>query len=367
MPRVDERSKSRSYRIQEPYSRHSRHSTHEIERQLREKARQKILESQLINKSRKLKIDHTDKWLNAFNFGIDDSIKNTVRHSGNFGVPFSTPETSNAISRYINPLCGIRGENSSGVPGTDCFVCALEALNYGELYERDKIAKKIDPKIGFRYKSVDEIMIKLGRQERLFTFIPRMEYLTLDTIDFLLENIANILLLDNTAIMLVIFRSTGIGHYTVIQKKSNQITIIEPQPGNVSCGIPKSVKQYLMDQEFNFVISNIGFLISPNQADAFNNIPNIVKDRDYILINYNERQQLFTAQGIKKTRRKKNKDKQVKSKQVKSKREKSKREKSKREKSKREKSRKLRVKKVKSRKLKNKKNKNKRSRKKLNK
>lgn len=304
-----------------------------------------ILESNLIQRSRQLKINHTNKWLNAFKFGINESIKNTIRHSGNFGVPFSTPGRSEAINKVIDPLFGIRDQNSSGVPGTDCFVCALEALNYGELYKRNEIAKNIHPKIGVTYKSVDETMKEFGRQERLFTFIPTMEYLTRDIIAFLVENIANILLFDNSAIMLVIFRSTGIGHYTVIQKKSNQITIIEPQPGNVSCGIPKSVKQYLMDQEFNFVISNIGFLIPPNQAGAFN-ISDIVIDPYYNLINYNERQQLVTGRDIKKS-------KQVKSKQ----------EKSKREKSKREKSRKLRVKKVKSRKLKNKKNKNKRSRK----
>ena len=316
-----------------------RYSTQEIESQLLEKARQKILESQLINRSIQL-IDNARKiWMTAFNFNIEESIKNTIQNSGfNFGVPFSTPKTSKAISRPINPLFGIRGENSSGIPGTDCFVCSLEALNYGTLFQRNTIAENINSNTGFLYKQVDTLLEHIGRLERLFTFNSfkvSMQYLTNNDIANIIDNIADLFLANNTAIMLVIFRSSGAGHYTVIQKKNNQITIIEPQP-SISCGIPKSVSDYLNDEQYRFIISNIGFLIPPDQAVNFNN--KIVTNSNMQLINYRESLGISpVAQGIKKTRRKKNKHKQEKTKQEKTKRKKTKQEKMKRKKTKHEK------------------------------
>ncbi len=124
-----------------------------------------------------------------------------------------------------------------------------------------KIANNIDPNHGFLYNQVDLIMEHFNRRERLFSFDyykVNMGMLTPDFIANLIAYMVNLFLENNSALMLVLFRSNSSGHYTIIQKKWNQIRIIEPQP-SMSCGIPKTVYDYLHDERFAYYISNIGF------------------------------------------------------------------------------------------------------------
>ncbi len=102
-----------------------------------------IIQQQLINKAR----ESIDKWISAFNFNLNphdiDLIKNYPFCNGvtHFGERFDTseyPARSADISREISPIFGIRGENSSGIPGTDCFVTSLEGLDYGTLAQRNQ-------------------------------------------------------------------------------------------------------------------------------------------------------------------------------------------------------------------------------------
>lgn len=372
MPKVSRPNTYRSqkpYRSQIPYSRPK--STHEIESQLREKARLQILNKriqdiqyqlvekdkaliqQIMNEKRKQDQQYLDYLNSQYHNNIDWNIE-----SFNFHPNSKSLYKADITPIKRNPAMALTTEGFTqdgifgGVKGPedmDCFIRSLEALKYGNILQRIIIAYYIDPHNGFLYNAVDPTMEIIGRQERLYIFKSWLNNtdgplrnpvgITINLLSQIIENIADILMDNNEARMIVFFQASGSGHYTIIQKKYDKIRIIEPQPGN-SCGIPKTVKKYLEDENMRKII-NIGFLMLTEEAELLNKY--IVNNELMHLINYRESIAMTpVARGIKKTRRKKNKDKQVKSKQVKSKQ---------------EKSRKLRVKKVKSRKLKDKKNK----------
>lgn len=356
-----------------------------IEHDLREKARLQILNNrmkdiqhQLAEKDRVLiqqmiyeKSKQDQQYLDYLNSQYHNNMDWNLK-SFNFDLKSknSYKEDIKEISKDSAMALTSEGFTQDGIFGgvkgptdMDCFIRSLEALKYGNMLQRIIIAYYIDPHNGFLYNAVDPTMKIIGRQERLYIFKSWLNNtdgrlrtpvgITINLLSQIIKNIADILMDNNEARMIVFFQASGPGHYTIIQKKYDKIRIIEPQPGN-SCGIPKTVYKYLHDENMIKII-NIGFLMLTEEAKLLNKY--IVNNELMHLINYRESIGMTpVARGMKKTRRRKtrrrkNKDKQEKTKQKTTKREKSKRQKttkrqkSKREKSKREKSIKLKDKK----------------------
>lgn len=314
----------------------------DIQHQLAEKDR--VLIQQMINEKRKQDQQYLDYLNSQYHNNIDWNIKSfnfdvKSKNSYKEDIKEISKDSAMALTTERFTQDGIFG-GVKGPEDMDCFIRSLEALKYGNMLQRIIIAYYIDPHNGFLYNAVDPTMKIIGRQERLYIFKSWLNNtdgplrnpvgITINLLSQIIENIADILMDNNEAMMIVFFQASGPGHYTIIQKKYDKIRIIEPQPGN-SCGIPKTVKKYLEDENMRKII-NIGFLILKDQANKFNKY--IVNNESMHLINYRESIGMTpVAQGIKKTRRKKNKDKQEKSKHKKTKHKKTKHKKTKHKKS----------------------------------